>query len=120
MSEGKRPITLPNRRISRGERIALESGHTLFLHCGFDVDGKVREIFVSTRKATSEFAKMLTDQAMGMSYRMQYDVRLEDLRPRSDVMQEVLQHAIAIERDCAADVIAEYQRYVVPTVMVGA
>lgn len=116
----KRPIQLPARRVSRGERVALESGHTLFVHCGFDVDGVVREIFISTRRANSEFAQMLTDQAMGISYRLQYGPRLKDLQPRSDVLRTVLDKAIAIEAECAAEVIAEYQRYVVPTVKVGA
>lgn len=120
LGENKRPIQLPNRRISRGERITFDNGMTLFVHCGFDVDGTVREIFIASRLSTSDMALMLTDQAMAMSYRMQYGPRLKDLVVRGDMMRTVLDKAIAIERDCAAEVIAEYQRYVVPTVMVSA
>lgn len=108
LGENKRPIQLPNRRISRGERIRLDIGITVFLHCGFDVDGTVREIFVTGRRASSEMLLMLTDQAMGMSYRLQYGPRLSELDPRSPVMQVVLARAIVIERECAAEVIAEY------------
>jgi hypothetical protein len=114
----KRPITLPNRRVSRGERLVVE-GRTLFIHCGFDVDGTVREIFVTSKQATSELLQMLTDQAMGISYRLQYGPRLSDMQPRSTVMRKVVDQAIIIEREEAAAVIAEYQRYVVPTVMAG-
>lgn len=105
---GKRPIELPGRRISRCERIALETGHTFFLHCGFDLDGSVREIFVSSRKATSELAKMLADQAIAISYRLQYGPRLADLEVRSDAMRTFIDRAIVIERECAAEVIAQY------------
>lgn len=115
----KRPIQLPARRISRGERVELPQ-HTLFLHCGFDTDGTVREIFIACRLPSSDMAQMLTDQAMQVSYRLQYGPRLRDLVVRSEIMRKVLDTAIEIERACAAEVTAEYQRYVVPTVMVAA
>jgi hypothetical protein len=108
LGEQKRPIQLPDRRISRSERIRLDSGHTLFLHCGFDLDGSVREIFVTSKRATSELLQMLTDQAMAISYRLQYGPRLADMQPRSQTMQVVLERAVIIERECAADVVAEY------------
>lgn len=106
---GKRPISLPERRVSRCERVSTPEGRTFFVHCGFDWDGKVREIFVDCRQASSEMARMLADQAIGLSYRMQYGVRLAELTPRSETMQLILERAVAIERECAAEVIAEYQ-----------
>ncbi len=105
----KRPISLPERRVSRCERVPTETGHTFFLHCGFDLDGAVREIFVDCRRASSELAKMLIDQAMGISYRLQYGPRLTDLTPRSETMRVILDRAIIIERECAAEVIEEYR-----------
>lgn len=104
----KRPIQLPDRRVSRGERVPVE-GRTFFLHCGFDLDGAVREIFITSKQATSELMQMLTDQARDVSFRLQYGPRLCDLTPRSVVMQALIARAMVIEREEAASVIAEYQ-----------
>lgn len=102
-----RPFELPERRISRGERIS-HRGHTFFLHCGFHPDGSVREIFISARRETTDLIQMLTDNCMGLSYRMQFGTRLPALEARGDFMQVILARAIVIERECGADVMAEY------------
>jgi hypothetical protein len=103
----KRPIALPDRRLSRCEPVRV-AGRTFFLHCGFDVDGAVREIFVSSKQASSELAWMLEDTCIGISYRLQYGPRLAEIEVRGEVMQAVIARAIEIEREEAAGVIAEY------------
>lgn len=108
LGEQTRPIELPNRRVSRCERVKLVSGHTFFLHCGFDLDGSVREIFIDSKKTSSEMLAMLTDLAVGISYHLQYGMRLTDVICNSDVLRIMINRAIVIERECAAEVIAQY------------
>jgi hypothetical protein len=104
----KRPIQLPDRRVSRCEKITLPSGHVFFLHCGFDVDGVVREIFVDASKVGSDLLDLLHEQCIQISYRLQYGPRLAEIETRSTMMATLLARAQVIEREEAAAVIAEY------------
>lgn len=107
LGEHKRPHQLPDRRVSRGQRIKVQ-GHTFFLHCGFDIEGAVREIFVSGKRETTDMMTMLTDQCISISYCLQYGARLGQIEVRHYLMRAVIEHAREIEAQAAAAVVALY------------
>lgn len=111
LGEQTRPIELPARRVSWCERIQVR-GFTLFLHCGFDLDGVVREIFVTGRRDDTDMAQAIADMAITISHLLQYGTRLSelanDLATRSDLMREVLIHALRIEREECHNAVAAY------------
>lgn len=107
MSDAPRPFELPSRRVSRCEPVP-HGTLTFYLHCGFDADGVVREIFVNAKRETSHILEMLAETCIDKSHRLQYGARLSDLIVRGEVMQKLVARAVVIEAECADDVRAEY------------
>jgi len=69
---------LPNRRHNVNQTVVF-SGTAIDLSFGHDDDGKIKEVFVSTRKLGTALDIMARDATVMLSFLLQYGIDLNEL-----------------------------------------
>lgn len=125
LGEAGRPVKLPARRISRCEkveyRVAADASRPaseencrverkFFVRCGFAPDGSVREVFFAAKRETSDMVELASDTCILISKQLQDGARLGDLAVQAPagLLGTIIATAIKMERECAAEVMAQY------------